>query len=228
MSPVLKKHCYAPMVRRLAEAVPIAHLMHVRLIHQPLSQIRPAVAAVKGFDFLATNDVVAAAQQLLGCTLQRELNGTVLSGRIIEVEAYNQEDPASHAYNGPLGRAATMFGSAGHLYVYFTYGMHYCCNVVVGKEGYGAGVLIRALQPLEGEAVMIENRGGKHGVQLLNGPAKICQALQIDRSFDGHDLRTPPIQLLPGEPIPSEQIIATPRIGISKAKEVPWRFLVKS
>jgi DNA-3-methyladenine glycosylase len=182
---------------------------------------------VKDFDFLSTNDVAAAAKRLLGCTLQREVSGRILSGRIIEVEAYDQYDPASHAYIGPLGRAATMFGPPGHLYVYFTYGMHYCCNVVVGKEGYGAGVLIRALEPIEGQDIMIENRGGKVGAQLMNGPAKICQALKIDRSFDGHDLIASPIKLLPGVPLSPDKIIATPRMGISKAKEVLWRFLIK-
>lgn len=176
------------------------------------------------FNFLQTNDIAAAAKKLLGCTLERTINGVVLRGKIIEVEAYDESDPASHAITGPLGRAATMFGPAGRLYVYFTYGMHFCCNVVVGKEGYGAGVLIRALEPLEGEGVMVKNRGGRSGNQLLNGPAKICQALQIDRSFDGHDLSIPPIKLLPSEPLPPEKIIATPRIGISKAREVPWRF----
>jgi DNA-3-methyladenine glycosylase len=117
-----------------------------------------------------------------------------------------------------------MFGPAAHLYVYFTYGMHYCCNIVCGPEGEGAGVLIRGLEPLAGIELMQTNRGGIAQSQLTNGPAKICQAMRIDRSFNGHDLRTEPIKLIVRPPLKPDQIVQTTRIGISKAKDVPWRF----
>lgn len=177
-------------------------------------------------DFLRGN-VAEVAPRLLGCVLERETTGRTLRGRIVEVEAYDQTDEASHTFRGESIRSATMFGPAGHLYVYFTYGMHYCCNVVVGEAGYGAGVLIRAVTPFEGEDVMLVNRHGRGGVELTNGPAKICQAFDIDRRFDGHDLRNPPIRLIPGSLDPSEKIVATPRIGISKAKDTLWRFVIR-
>lgn len=118
-----------------------------------------------------------------------------------------------------------MFGPAGYLYVYFTYGMHYCCNVVVGEPGYGAAVLIRALEPLEGEKIMEVNRK-KSGIELTNGPAKLCQALKIDRSMNGHRLTDLPLRLLPQPQLPAESIIQTTRIGISKGQDVPWRFYI--
>jgi DNA-3-methyladenine glycosylase len=167
------------------------------------------------------------AQQLLGCMLERELDGQILRGRIIEVEAYDQLDAASHSYRGETERTAVMFGPAGHLYVYFTYGMHYCCNVVVGEQGYGAAVLIRAVEPLSGQDIMLQRRKGRGGRELANGPAKLCQAFGIDKQLNGHDLRNAPLRLTPGKPISPDQIITTPRIGISQAKDVPWRFVVK-
>lgn len=142
--------------------------------------------------FLKT-DAVTAARRLLGCELIREIDGHVLRGKIIEAEAYDQTDAASHSYKGKTECTAVMFGPAGHLYVYFTYGMHYCCNVVVGEEGEGAAVLIRAIEPLEGQDVMLDNRHGRGGAELTNGPAKVCQAFRIDKRLNGHDLRTSPI-----------------------------------
>jgi DNA-3-methyladenine glycosylase len=171
-----------------------------------------------------TEDV---APRLLGSTLVRDLDGHCLRGRIVEVEAYNQTDLASHSYRGVTERTKVMFGKAGHLYVYFTYGMHYCCNVVTGPEGYGSGVLIRALEPLEGEERMVSNRG-QSGVTVTNGPAKLCQALAINKQFNGHDLQTPPIKLEIGEALPQQNIVQTVRVGISQAKDVPWRFYIKN
>lgn len=176
---------------------------------------------------LSTFSAEQAARRLLGCRLVRELAGQRLIVRITEVEAYDQTDEASHTFKGYSKRSATMFGPAGHLYVYFTYGMHYCCNIVVGKDGFGAGVLIRAGEPIEGEAIMAKNRHGVNGVNLTNGPAKLCQALMIDRNFDGHDLSQPPISLELMPPLPLEQIGQSERIGISKAKQTPWRFFDK-
>ena len=167
------------------------------------------------------------APRLLGCYLVRELDGRRLVGKIVETEAYDRSDAASHSYRGETGRTRVMFGPAGHLYVYFTYGMHYCCNVVVGPEGHGAAVLIRAIEPLEGEDVMVANRKGLMGEQVSNGPAKLCYALGIDKAMNGHDLHLPPLELVINPSLPQEDIVQTTRIGITQAKDVPWRFYIK-
>lgn len=167
------------------------------------------------------------APRLLGCRLMRQLGGETLVGRIVEVEAYDQADAASHSYRGQTPRTAVMFGPPGFLYVYFTYGMHYCCNIVVGREGQGAAVLIRALEPVEGEAAMRARRRDIAGHDITNGPAKLCQALNINRELNGHDLRQAPLQLQLRPPIRAADIEATPRIGISRAKDVPWRWFIK-
>src|SRR5690349_23944137 len=117
-----------------------------------------------------------AAQRLLGCILEREIDGTTVRVRIVETEAYDQTDAASHSYKGRTPRTDVMFGPAGHLYVYFTYGMHYCMNVVTGSEGEGAAVLIRAVEPIEGVEYIRQNRPGVPDMQTTNGPAKACQA----------------------------------------------------
>lgn len=166
------------------------------------------------------------APRLLDCILEREIDGQVLRARIVETEAYDQTDAASHSYKPATQRTQVMFGPAGFLYVYFTYGMHYCCNVVVGPKGHGAAVLIRAVEPLQGEGFMQKLRG-KTGYQLTNGPAKLCQALMIDKALNGHDLRRPPLRLIIQNPIPKKAIVTTTRIGITKAKDVPWRFYIK-
>jgi DNA-3-methyladenine glycosylase len=177
-----------------------------------------------------------------------EAKAARLTGRIVETEAYDQADAASHSYKGQTPRTDVMFGPAGHLYVYFTYGMHYCCNVVTGPIGHGSAVLIRAIEPLEGSEIMAERRTRKLGagkrtdrttgadptnqlIQLTNGPAKLCQAFCIDRDLNGHDLRQPPLLLLPPEPANAVQpadIVQTTRIGISRAADVPWRFYIGS
>ncbi len=167
------------------------------------------------------------AARLLGCLLEYDDGQIRLVGRIVETEAYNQSDAASHSYKGRTPRTDVMFGPAGHLYVYFTYGMHYCCNVVTGREGEGSAVLIRALEPLEGLDIMEGNRRGRAGVELANGPAKLCQAYGIDKTWNGHDLRQPPLRLQLAEAVPPENIVVTPRIGISQAKDKPWRFYIK-
>lgn len=165
------------------------------------------------------------APALLGCILEREINGRKARVRIVEVEAYHQSDPASHSFNGKTPRTEVMFGPAGHVYIYFTYGMHYCCNIVTGQEGVGEGVLIRAVEPIDGEDLLQENRPF-NGTELTNGPAKLCQALAIDKSFNGHDASQPPYRLIPQPPLPKSAITQTTRIGISKAKDVPWRFYI--
>lgn len=165
---------------------------------------------------------VTLAPQLLGWQL--ECGG--VAGRIVEVEAYEPDDPASHTFRGETNRNATMFGRGGCLYAYLIYGMHICANVVVGPPGYGAAILIRALEPIDGVAVMAERRGTDTVNNLCSGPGKLCQALGISLDADGTDLmdERSSIRLRPpNEPV-AQAVIAGPRIGITKAVERPWRF----
>ena len=152
-------------------------------------------------------------------------------GRIVEVEAYmGGDDPGSHAFRGRTRRNATMFGPAGHLYVYFTYGMHWCANVVCGEEGVATAVLLRALAPLEGVEVMrVRRPAARRDVDLCSGPAKLCQALGVDGSFDGADLVTGRQGLLvvdDGTPPPA-QPVRTSRIGVTAGGDRRWRWYVK-
>lgn len=145
-------------------------------------------------------------------------------GRVVEVEAYREDDPASHTHRGETRRNAVMFGPAGHLYVYFTYGMHHCANVVTGSAGTGAAVLIRAVTPLAGVELMAQRRRGR--TPLTDGPAKLCQAFGIDLRHDGIDLvgAVGGVGLFDdGTPPPTDPRIG-PRIGITKAIDVPWRW----
>jgi DNA-3-methyladenine glycosylase len=156
-----------------------------------------------------------------------------LSGKIVEVEAYlGENDPASHAYRGKTKRNEVMFRKGGHLYVYFTYGMHFCCNVVTEEEGRGRAVLIRAIEPVSGIATMHSLRGfalDRHvDHNLTNGPAKLCQALAISREQNGLDLLGNEVFIAKGEPFPASYILTSTRIGISSAKEKRWRFYVKN
>lgn len=168
------------------------------------------------------------APRLLGCLLERTIDNQLVQARIVEVEAYEPDDLASHSYRGITPRTEIMFGQAGLLYVYFIYGMHYCCNIVTGPSGYGAAVLIRAVEPIKGQQFMEQQRIGRGGIELTNGPAKLCQALAIDRTLNGHNLRQPPLKLITKTPLKPSQIIQTTRIGISQAKDKPWRFYIKS
>ena len=196
-------------------------------------------------DFLE-NPSDVAAPLLLGCTLTRTitLNGEKhkLVARIVETEAYDQDDPASHAFGGPSERNAAMFGPAGHLYVYVSYGMHHCCNVVCGPEGFGSGCLVRAVEPLEGVEVMRElreagrtgkaqaGRARKHLLKLhdlTNGPGKVCAALGIDKALYGHDLTVEPLVLDYAPLLPGESIGCSPRIGTSKNTDAPKRFFIE-
>lgn len=177
---------------------------------------------------LLSGEAQEVAPRLLGAVFSKELpDGRLLSGRIVEVEAYAQTDAASHSYKGRTQRTDVMFGPPGHLYVYFTYGMHYCCNIVTGEEGYGSGLLIRAVEPLEGKDSMSKNRGGKSGIELTNGPAKVCQAFQIDKSYNGVNLYTSSVRLSVQKPLAQTDIVQTTRIGISQAKDVPWRWYIR-
>lgn len=181
------------------------------------------------FEILAREPLEVAAKALLGRHIERMLDGQTLATRIVEVEAYHQSDPASHTFRGPSPRNQSMFGPAGHAYVYFTYGMHHCLNVTAGKEGEGAGILIRALEPLEGLETMAVNRVQKelNPRNLCSGPGKLTQALAIDLSFNGHDLTQAPLELKEGVSVSEHDIITTARIGISKAIDTPWRFYLK-
>lgn len=170
-----------------------------------------------------------AAKGLLGWKLVRQLpDGTELRGRIVETEAYHQHDPAAHSFRGQTKRTAPMFGPSGHAYVYFIYGNHWCMNVVAGPVGRGEAVLIRALEPLGGTERMITNRGGIRGVGVTNGPGKLCQALEITSTFQGHDLMVSPLWLEPPQiPLKSSDIVRTTRIGITKAVEELARYYIK-
>ena len=185
-----------------------------------------------GQDFFA-RDTFAVARGLLGQRLVRVLKGQRLSGRIVEVEAYvGEEDQSSHASCGPTRRNAPMYGPPGHAYIYLIYGMHYCFNVVTEREGYPAAVLIRALEPLEGIGEMRIRRGGRSDLPLTGGPARLCQALGIDRRFDGVDLCAPDALLFleEGAPIPDDVVATGPRISVcgdEAAVTVPWRFYVR-
>jgi DNA-3-methyladenine glycosylase len=154
-------------------------------------------------------------------------DGTRLTGRIVEVEAYGPDDPASHAFRGPTRRNAVMFGAPGHLYVYFTYGMHFCMNVVTGRVGEGSAVLLRAVEPLEGLEEMRRRRGREAVRELCSGPARLCQAFGVDRGLDGADLvRGPELWLAQGEPVSPGSISRGARVGIRVGLEHPWRFHV--
>ncbi len=196
-------------------------------------------------DFLE-NPSDVAAPLLLGCTLTRTitLNGEKhkLVARIVETEAYDQDDPASHAFGGPSERNTAMFGPAGHLYVYVSYGMHHCCNVVCGPKGFGSGCLVRAVEPLEGVEVMRElreagragkeqaERARKHPLKLrdlTNGPGKVCAALGIDKELYGHELTVEPLVLEFAPLLPGETIGCSPRVGISKNADAPKRFFIE-
>jgi len=167
-------------------------------------------------DFSADSAIVA--RQLIGAVLLVDGVG----GRIVETEAYDREDPASHTFAGETARNATMFGPPGHVYVYRSYGIHWCLNFVCREAGHGAGVLIRAIEPLQGIDVMRERRGVVDERLLCSGPGRLCQALAITREHDGLGLNEPPFELIgAGERMRS---VAGPRIGISKAIDVPWRF----
>jgi DNA-3-methyladenine glycosylase len=152
-------------------------------------------------------------------------------GRIVEVEAYaGAADPASHAFRGLTARNATMFGPPGHLYVYFTYGMHFCANVVCGPDGEASAVLLRGLTPLAGLDEMRAARGpaARRDADLGSGPGKLCQALGLDRNFDGADLVTGDLGVVlvdDGTPPPATPGVSG-RVGLSVAAEVPWRFYV--
>lgn len=161
-------------------------------------------------------DTLTVAKELLGCVIVRNDNGLIQKGKIVETEAYTQEDPACHAYRGKTKRALTLYKEGGISYVYLIYGMYHCLNFVAREEDYGSAVLIRALEPIE-------------NVENTNGPGKLCREMKIDRSFNEINVCSDesPVYLLEGDKIPEKNIITTTRIGIKEAADYPWRFYIK-
>lgn len=174
-------------------------------------------------------DTADVARALLGCVLETRLNEKVTSGRIVEVEAYvGPDDPAAHGYgNRRTPRNEAMFGPPGFSYVYFIYGKHWCFNAVTERNGFPAAVLIRALEPVSGINAMKRRRRKEKAELLCAGPARLCQALGIDRELNGCALADGPVRILRGERITPAQIESGPRIGISKAADWPLRFFVR-
>jgi DNA-3-methyladenine glycosylase len=184
-----------------------------------------------GRDFYRRS-TLTVARELLGQRLVRVVDEQRLSGLIVEVEAYiGENDAACHAACGRTPRNEVMYGSPGHAYVYFIYGMHHCLNAVTEEEGFPAAVLIRALEPLEGLEIMRRHRSGKPDRELTNGPAKLCQALAIDRSFNGVDLCTGEVLFIEAGQVAAQgEIKSSPRIGIKAdelARSVAWRFYLQ-
>lgn len=185
----------------------------------------------KGFRRIGHNffrqDTLTIAKALLGKLLVHRTDQGLLGGRIVETEAYLHDDPACHASRGKTPRCAPMFGPPGRAYVYFIYGNYYCFNVVTEEEHKGEAVLVRALEPLFGIPQMMENRKTSEFRNLTSGPGKLCQALQITKAQNGWDLLRSDLLLAEEEDQKKFDVVASPRIGISKATENPWRFYIK-
>ena len=193
---------------------------------------------------LLDGPVLEVAPRLLGATLRHESPEGVVAVRLTEVEAYaGADDPGSHAFRGRTDRTAVMFGPAGRLYVYFTYGMHHCCNVVVGEEGTAAAVLLRAGEVVEGLELARSRRARPDGRlppdrDLARGPARLCRTLAIDRTLDGSPLDGSPLDgspldgadlggrvaLLLGQAVGADAVSTGPRVGLRGAPDRPWRF----
>ena len=166
-------------------------------------------------------DVNEVARELVGATLLVDGVG----GTIVEVEAYDHDDPAAHGFRGRTERNAAMFGPAGHAYVYRSYGVHWCLNLVCGAEGVPAAVLLRALRPTAGLEVMRRRRGVEEERLLASGPGRLCQALAVTREHDGLPLDAPPFELLAAaQPV---DVAVAPRIGITRAADLPWRYVLR-
>jgi len=171
-----------------------------------------------------TQDAVSLAEALLGCELVHTNDGNTTAGIIVETEAYRQDDEASHSFRGQTPRNAVMFGPGGYAYVYFTYGMHYCFNIVAGQKGFAEAVLIRALQPTQGIEVMEQRRHTTDPHNLCSGPAKLAQAMRLGPDQYGASLTMPLLHIRDRKLAPS--MLTGPRIGIKHAVDQPWRFWV--
>lgn len=179
--------------------------------------------------------VLTVAKNLIGKIFVKVEKNKILSGMITEVEAYDQKlDEASHSFNGETKRNQHMFYEGGVTYIYFTYGVHHCLNVVTGKKGYGAAVLIRSMQPISGISTFSLRRFGKKNISekefrnLLNGPGKICQAFNLTTKHSGKDLIADELFILDYKKINKNIIGISKRIGISKSVDLPWRFYISN
>lgn len=173
-------------------------------------------------------DTLQLVPRILGKILVRNAGRKILSGRIVEIEAYIGDDPASHAAHGMTERNKVMYKAGGVSYVYFTYGMHFCFNIVTGREGYPAALLVRALEPLEGIEEMVKRRKTGNIHNLTNGPAKLCQAMGIDRALNGEVLTGGKLFLADdGYKVGRNVVGRSTRIGIKAGTEAEWRFFLK-
>jgi DNA-3-methyladenine glycosylase len=181
------------------------------------------------FEEVLEKPAIEAAPLLLGCKLTRHTPKGDIALRIVETEAYHQDDPASHSFRGLTARTAPMFETGGTVYVYFTYGMHYCMNLVVGPKGVGEGVLLRAGEPLAGIDLMQKHRKTTDVHKLASGPGRFAQALGItDTQFSGKTLQETGFTLEPPSKVLGiDDIVVGPRIGIRQAIGNPWRFYIK-
>lgn len=180
--------------------------------------------ATEAFGALLEGDVVDVARRLLGCRVATRFDGELTQVMLTEVEAYaGERDPASHAFRGETPRNRSMFGPPGTLYVYRSYGIHWCMNLVVAKTGVAHAILLRGGVPVAGGDVMERRRG--RSVHLTDGPGKLCQALGVTGDDDGSSFIDGPVRLSSGELPPGSHVAATPRVGISVAKEHDWRFV---
>jgi len=175
---------------------------------------------------------IDVAPEVLGCVLSHQTAAGLVAVELTEVEAYmGAADPASHAYRGRTARNAVMFGPPGHAYVYFTYGMHFCVNLVCQEEGTASAVLLRAGRIVAGEE-LARSRRGRGGTgpprDLARGPARLCQALAIDRAQDGADVCDPasPLRIGPPADVLAGPVVTGPRVGISTAADVAWRYWI--
>lgn len=187
-------------------------------LRRPRFEARASSSTLAGIDFEQAASTVA--RQLIGVLLL--IRG--VGGRIVETEAYDRDDPASHTYPGPTPRNAVMFGPAAHVYVYRSYGIHWCLNFVCREAGHGAGVLIRAIEPTQGLGMMRHRRGTDDIRLLCSGPGRIGQALAVNARLNGASLEGPDVTLQMLDAPAPLAVLAGPRIGITKAVDIQWRF----
>jgi DNA-3-methyladenine glycosylase len=182
-----------------------------------------------------SRNLLPVAKDLLGKILVKKGKGRLIAGKIVEVEAYHGDyDEASHAFKGKTKRNEVVFYEGGYLYVYFTYGAHFCANVVTGKKNKGTAILLRGIEPIEGIDVMTKNRFGrplhndKEKFNLTSGPGKLCKAFGIDKKFNGTDLTGDEIFLLDQPKLRKNEIGISKRIGITRSVDLQWRFFIKN
>lgn len=187
---------------------------------------RSGLAAAGGLPDFFRGGTAGGARRLLGSLLVSTVGNVETSGLIVEAEAYlGRDDPASHAFRGRTPRNEAMFGPAGTLYVYVSYGIHHCANVVTGNEGEAGAVLIRALDPVSGLEAMRHRRGGAG--ELCSGPGRLAQALGITMNHNRHDLSLPPVRLVARPPVADGEVGTSGRVGVSRAAGRPLRFFVR-